>query len=81
MGRKALSPDNSARLRMLAYCLKIHHVRSVACVDALKSTQAWPGRYSRASISILVLHFDFSCALFSTEPHFQVSEALMELAG
>ena len=41
MRRKALSPPvNSARLRMLAYCLKVHRVRFVACLDALKSTQA-----------------------------------------
>ena len=33
---------DSARLRMLARCLKVHHVRSVACLNVLESTQAWP---------------------------------------
>ena len=55
MGRKALSsPEDSARLRMLAYRLKAHHVRYVACLDALKPTQAWPC-LSGLSISIFVL--------------------------
>jgi hypothetical protein len=63
MRRKALSsPEDSARLLMLAYCLKAHCVRFVVCLDALKSTQAWPARFSGRSISISVLHFDFSCA-------------------
>ena len=51
MRRKALSaPADSARLWMLEYCLSVHQVRFVACLDALKSTQAWPSRFA----------FDFS---------------------
>ena len=59
MRRKALSsPEDSARLRMLAYSLKVHHVRFVVYLDALRSTQAWQRRFLRASI--FILHFDFS---------------------
>ena len=35
-----LIPEDSVRLRMLAYRLRVHHVRFVARLDALKSTQA-----------------------------------------
>ena len=56
MRRKALSsPADCARLRMLVYCLKVHRVRFVACLNDLKSTQAWQGRFSGASIPISVL--------------------------
>ena len=42
--RNALSSSaDFARLRMLAYCLKLHHLRLFVCLDALKSTRAWPG--------------------------------------
>ena len=41
MRRKALSsPADCARLRMLVYCLKVHRVRFVACMNALKSTHS-----------------------------------------
>ena len=61
-----LRPEDSVRLRMLAYCLKIHHVRFVACLNALPPTQAWQGRFSRASIRFCI---SISYArLFSIEP-------------
>ena len=36
------SLEDSSRPRMLAHRLKVHNVRCVACLDVLKSTQAWP---------------------------------------
>ena len=63
VGRKALSsPEDSARLRMFAYCSKVHRLCFVACLDALKSTQAWPGCFSLASRFRFSFAFDFSCA-------------------
>ena len=54
---------------MLAYCLKVHRLRFFACLNALQSTQAWQGRFSRALISIFVLLSISHARLFSTESH------------
>ena len=60
MGKALSSPEDCVRLQMFAYRLEEHHIRLFVCLNALKWTQAGPGRFSRASISILV-----SLSLFS----------------
>ena len=64
---RSSSPADSARLWMLAYCLKVHRVRFVACLDALKSTQAWPCLFLAARFRFPFCISISHARLYSTE--------------